>query len=483
MQLLPSIIVSLSKEEQRFFKIYISRMNYGEDRKDSTLFDMIKEKAELFEDQKAATILYGNKDKNSYYRLKNRLLNELNKSLVLQHIEDDDFKIQFYYALFKLFDAKKNQEAAVYYLKQMEKTATQSESYQWLDIIYSEAINFSLKDTDINPLEYIKKRALNNEKLNRLREMDQVLAAISYQLKISQNYATKKTDIFLLLEQIIKKYSDDITIKKNAVFTVKLYRAVSLILMQKEDYEGLRKFIEKAYKEAVKNKLYNKSNHDSKLQMLTFLVNALFKLKEYKNSLVYAEILYKAMLEYDAMLQSKYQFFYNNALVINYSVINIDKAIEVLVKMKSNINKNKVNFYDIFTYINLALCYYKKSNFVDAIKQLISMKTLTIFNTADEHLKLKIDIAEQIIRFEMNDFNIIDYRIQQIKRTYKKLLLSKEAIREYELMKLILLMSKYPDYTRSKKILQLAKSILKINIEMEEFIDYNEWIETKLKLE
>lgn len=482
MQLLPSIIQTLSKEEQRFFKIYISRMNYGEERKDIALFDMIRESIENFDDQKAAITLYGDKDKNSYYRLKNRLLTELNKSLMLQHIEDDEFKIQFYYSLYKLFDAKKNQEAAVYYLKQMEKAAIQAENYQWLDIVFSETINFSLKDTDINPIDYIKKRDENSNKLNRLKEMDQVLAAISYQLKISQNYSTKKTDVFLLLEQIIKKYSDDTTLKKDAVFSIKLYRAVSLILMQKEDYLGLKNFIEKAFKEAVKNKIFNKHNHDSKLQLLTFLVNALFKLKEYKNSLSYAEVLHKSMLEFDAMLQSKYQFFYNNALVINYSVIDIDKAITVLIEMKASIKKNKENFYDIFTYINLALCYYKKSKFDDAIKQLITMKTLDVFDNADEHLQLKIDIAEQIIRFEMNDFDIIDYRIQQIKRTYKKLLLSKEASRENEVMKVILLMSKTPNFKTNNKVLTIAKSILKLTTQMEEFIDYDDWLKNKLNL-
>ncbi|MEI6313153.1 MAG: hypothetical protein WCP57_12900 [Bacteroidota bacterium] len=481
MQILQSIIQSLSKEELRYFKIYISRLNYGEDRKDITLFEMFKEKAESLDEDEAARLLYGGKDKNAYYRLKNRLLQELNKSLVLQHIEEEDSKIQFFYALYKLFDTKKNKEAAAYYLKQMEKIATEQKNYQWLDILYSEAINFSLKDTDINPLEYIKKRAANYEVLNRLREMDQVLAAISYQLKISQNYSRKKNDIFLLLEQMIKKYSDDSSLKKDAVFTIKLYRAVSLILMTKEDYEGLRNFTEKTYKDALKNNIFNKSNHDSKLQMLTFLVNALFKLKEYKLSLSYAEELRKAMMEYDKMLEKKYEFFYHNTLVINYSVIDIDKAISLLLDMKNNIKKNKMTFYDIFTFINLALCYYKKNRFDDAIKQLISMKTQDVFKNADEHLRLKIDIAEQIIRFEINDFDIIDYRVNQIRREFKKLLLQEEAQRENEMLKLIVGISKSPDYYSQKKWQQVAKNIMKIETDIEEFIDYNEWIQKKFK--
>ncbi len=481
MNILQSMIQSLQKEEQRFFKIYISRVNHGEDRKDIALFDMYKEQKELFDEEVASNILYGKKDKNSYYRLKNRLQTELNKSLILQHIEDDEFKIQFYYSLYKLFEIKKNKELSSYYLKQLEKTATQSDDFQWLDIIYSEAINFSLKDTEINPLEYIKKRADNNDKLSRLREMDQVLAAVSYQLKISQNYSKKKKDIFALLESMISKYSADATLKKDAVFTIKLYRAVSLILMQKEDYTGLRDYSEKIYTEAIKQKLFNKSNHDSKLQMLTFLVNALFKLKDHKNSLLYAEELRKSMLEHNHLLEKKYEFFYNNALVINYSVIDMDKALTVLLKMKGNIDAKNITFYDIFTYINLALCYYKKKNYDDAIKQLITMKTLDVFKNGDIHLRLKIDVAEQIIRYELSDFEIIEYRMNQMKREFKTLLTTKEAKRENEMIKLILLMSKSPNYATQKKIKDLAQSICKIDTDIEEFIEYNEWIQQKFK--
>jgi hypothetical protein len=481
MNILQSIIHTLNKEEQRYFKIYISRMNYGKDRKDISLFDMLRENNEEFDENIAVATLYGTKDKNSYYRLKNRLLTEVNKSLILQHIEDDEYKIQYYYSLFKLFDAKKNKEVAAYFLKQMEKTASASENYQWLDILYSEVINFSLKDTEINPIEYINKRAENYEKLNRLREMDQVLAAISYQLKISQNYSQKKNDIFILLEKIIEKYSEDTSLKKDALFTIKLYRAVSLILLQKEDYKGLKEFTEKAYKDALKQKIFNRTNHDSKLQMLTFLVNALFKLKDYKNSLIYADILKKAMLEYDKLHYQKYEFFYNNTLVINYSVIDIDKAIDILKKMQESIDKKHMVFYDVFTYINLSLCYYKKNKYDDAIKQIIKVKTFDVYKNADEHLRLKIDIAEQIIRFEMTDYEIIDYRIQQIKREFKKLLTSQEALRENEMLKLLLLMSKTPDFAINKKLLKIAKETIAIETEIEEFIDYNEWILKKFK--
>jgi hypothetical protein len=60
-------------------------------------------------------------------------------------------------------------------------------------------------------------------------------------------------------------------------------------------------------------------------------------------------------------------------------------------------------------------------------------------------------------------------------------LTSQEALRENEMLKLLLLMSKTPDFAINKKLLKIAKETIAIEIEIEEFIDYNEWILKKFK--
>ena len=71
--------------------------------------------------------------------------------------------------------------------------------------------------------------------------------------------------------------------------------------------------------------------------------------------------------------------------------------------------------------------------------------------------------------------------MNQMKREFKTLLTTKEAKRENEMIKLILLMSKSPNYATQKKIKDLAQSICKIDTDIEEFIEYNEWIQQKFK--
>lgn len=480
MNILSTIIQGMNKEEIRFYKIYTNRIQTDAEKKDVLLFDLIRSQADAFDDHNAANALYGKSDKNSYYRLKNRLLTEVGKSLAIQYLDEDEHKISFYFILYRLMVQKNNQLAAQYYIKQCEKLALTFEKLQWLDVIYTEMIQFSLSDIDINPIDYIQKRSDNYEKLRKQKDMDQVLAAVTYEIKVTQNYSRRKKDIFEHLEKMLKQFSNDASLLNDATFRLKLYRAICLSLLQKEEYQALLQFTEKAYNEALRDKIFNKNNHDQKLQLLTYIVNAYFKLKEYDKSLLYATRLHKAMNEHKQMLYSKYEFFYLNALVINYSVVNIKKAIDVLIQMQQNIDPNKMQFYDVFIFINLALCYYKQEQYDHAIKQLIRVQTFEIFNSADEYLRLKVEIAELIIRLEMDDNDIIQYRIQQIHRSYKKLLQDDVVKREKYVLQLLVLMLKSINIKKDNKISKMCKFVESLPIDSEEIIDYNEWMKKKV---
>ena len=43
-------------------------------------------------------------------------------------------------------------------------------------------------------------------------------------------------------------------------------------------------------------------------------------------------------------------------------------------------------------------------------------------------------------------------------------------------------MSKTPNFKTNNKVLTIAKSILKLTTQMEEFIDYDDWLKNKLNL-
>src|SRR6185503_2819470 len=109
MDILSSIISDVAKEDVRFYKLFANRMYYSHDRKDLQLFDYVYQSGEQFDEEKIICRLYHGGDKNSYYRLKHRLLNHVNKSLLLQYSDTDEaMSILSHLSLYKFHFARNN---------------------------------------------------------------------------------------------------------------------------------------------------------------------------------------------------------------------------------------------------------------------------------------------------------------------------------------------------------------------------------------
>src|SRR5882757_10223398 len=141
MDILNQVIEGMNKEQVRFFKLFIARSRDVESRKDAELFDFIRKTGENYDEQKIHKRLYAEDSKNSFYRLKHRLLQDLNKSLMIQHFDDDQVVyILHLLALEKYYYNKNNIQCAIYFLKKAEAEASRIENYELLDIIYGEFI-------------------------------------------------------------------------------------------------------------------------------------------------------------------------------------------------------------------------------------------------------------------------------------------------------------------------------------------------------
>ena len=139
------IIDTLTKEESRNLSIFLNRTNAHNDRKDVLLFDFIRKNKNEPDEQQILSKLYKNSiDKNSFYRLKNRLLNEINKSLLLLHFGKTEYIVVVNcITLSKVFTEKNNYKIAFEYLIQAEQKGVKNEFFDLLDLIYSDLIKLS----------------------------------------------------------------------------------------------------------------------------------------------------------------------------------------------------------------------------------------------------------------------------------------------------------------------------------------------------
>ncbi len=486
MDILNLIITGMNKEQVRFYKLFISRSGDSGDRKDALLFDFIRKSGEDYDESKIHLKLYGKDDKNSFYRLKHRLLQDVNKSLMVQHFDDDEqVHVLHILALFKFHFNRNNIKAALYFLRKAETEAKKIDNPELLDIIYSEFIRLSHDMVTVDPQEYIRLRKQNQEQISYLRTIDDILAVVSYKMKITQNFSENENPVIPLLQKTLKEYSKDKELNKSPKLRFKIYHAVSQILLQKRSYKPLEEYLLSIYNEFEKEKLFNKSNHDTKLQMLVFIINTLFKNNKLKESLQYTAKLKSAMDEHQRMFFDKYLFFHYNSLVINYSKLDKEKAIEILNEMKENEKIRSTPFYEMFVYLNLAVTYFDKKDFHQSIRSLNKIYMLEGYKTADRSLQFKIGIAELIIRFELKDEDMVEYKIKQVKKDFKEFFSKKENLREKEMVTIINRMIESENIRKDKTLQQHLQVILNDNKDRDssdsEIINYKNWLLGKME--
>ena len=475
------IISSLNKEEKRFFKIFTNRTLKSDNRKDIILFDYLNTK-KIIDDSELLKKL-NLKNKNSLYQLKNRLYKDLNKSMLLQHFdkEKDLFSLSNI-LLSRVYKRKGNLGLAYKFLKKAEEKALLNEAFELIALIYNEVLKLAYELVTIDVEKYIDKQRKNKKKLDIAQEMDLVLAAVMYKIKTAQNFNTDK-DIFFLLNQTLEKFLKNKLISDSPKFRIKVFQAVSRGLLQKKNYIELEKYLLKTYSSFKKDNLFNKTNHDNKLMMLTYITNSLYKNKKYEKSLEFANELKSEMLRFDNMLYNKFLFFYYNALVINYSTLNKTKALEVLSQAKENIIIKNLPTFGVFIYLNTALIYFDLGNFKISKKNISRLILQKDFMNLDKSFKMQIYMAELIITYSTKEFDQLESKIIYLKSKFKTSL--SENKRDSKLIEilsdLIFCNNIYADKKLQNKIKSLINKISDDESDDQDIISYNYWLKNITK--
>ena len=468
---LDTIVQSLSKEEIRFFKLFLKRTD-NKNRKDVDLFDLIRRKNGDYTTKDALKILKTNP--NNYYQVKNRLYHELNNSMVWQHIWKDKQSKSFSFVLLsRVYKNKGELELSFDYLKKAEKEAIDSELYEVLSIIYSEIIEISHELLSVDLDHYIELKRDNIKILSEIDEMDLLLAKIMYDIKTKQNFGKSDGSLVKLIKAKYGNISKDKNLVNSPRFRIRLFKMYSRLLLQERDYQSLEKFLIESYNEFGTDKLFNRSNHNEKLTLLTYLSNCLYKTKKYKQSLKYSEELLSGMKEYDCFLHDKYLFYYYNILVLNYAKTDKEKALDYLNKASRSEVITKLPSYNAFIYLNHSLIYYYQNNFKESQKNIARLIMQEDFLLLDKSFQLKILVTELMIRMLVSNKNLDD-KIAGINKNYKSLLLEENYIREKKMIDLIFKKISDGDVVDNKE--DLLSSMSDSDSEDLDIISYNSWL-------
>jgi hypothetical protein len=487
MNILQHMIGFMNKEEVRHFKLFANRTNASGQRKDLALFDYIRSTYPEYDEDRIQNKLYGEGDKNTLYRLKNRLLEDVSKSLALQYFESTDYNsILNQIALARLFQERNQPDLALHFLTRAEKKAVELETYELLDLVYNELIRLSQETLEINPKVYIPRRKANRAKLFRLQEIDDILAEVVYTVKTSQNFSGREFGKLDNLQKKLDELSKDPEFRSSTQLRFRIYHILSRIMLQKQDFLSLEKYLLKSYAIFEKQKLFNKSNHETKLQMLTYLINSLFKNNKFDLSFKYTESLKKAMAEFGGMLQEKYLFYYYNSLVIYYSATDRSKAIRILEEAKESPVIRKLPSYSVFIFINLCTLNFDNKDFKQALRNLVKLCLEPGFKNLDVGLRFKVHVAELMIRYELADFDFVEHKLEQIKKEFSSQLQKPGFARQQKMMAILKAMTASTSIKNDKPLLAQINKLLNAKHSAEEaqsdLLNYNEWLRAKASL-
>jgi len=487
MDILNQIIEKLSKEEIRNFKLFYGRSGSVTERKDLALFNYIRSSGNKFDESKAISKLeYNQEDKNSYYRLKNRLIEDIGDSLLLLHTHKNElYELLQFVQLFYVYYSRNLYKTCLFYLRKAERLANSIENYELLDVVYANFIRLSANMIEIEPSTYIEKRSKNAVTIANLRELDDILATLSYRLKVSQNFGSQDKDLLKQLQAKVRDISKRTTSVFGKNLEARIYHALSKIFLQQHNYPALEKLVKETFQKFEKEKWFDKSNHELKLQMLTYCANALYKNQKFKESLEYAEKLGDEIQAFNKLHFEKYLFFYYNARYINYSVLDPVQALKVLEEFEKEMRKKENTYYDFFIYLNRAATLYDIGRYKDSLKSLVRLYINDSYEKADKSFKLKIEVCELIITFESGDTETLLYRLAQVKKTFASLKNEPQFKRDFEIIQLIEDMSSSPDYKRDERIQKKIAQMLKAKFDAAEsdaeIIKYQRWLTEKLK--
>jgi tetratricopeptide (TPR) repeat protein len=475
----------LNKEELRFYKIYSQRYASGKDGLGARLLDLMRRDTNEEEDEAIFRKLYGETgDKNTYYRLKNRLQEDLCDTLTLLHFDKEEPNdIHRLICVYNILYKKDKFELAYYFLRKAEKKAQQTDNFELLDLIYTNIVKLSNEIISINPEEYVARQTENAQMINRMRQMDQVLAVLNYRIKVTQNFQKGNENLLKLVDKTVKDFAKDKTINENRSFQIKIYRAISQAMVQKQQYKGLEAFLLKTYAEFKRKNWFDRDTHDTHLQMLVYIVNALLMQKKFDEALQYCKFLNIEMKEYDMVLYDKFIFFYYNSLIIIYQENDNAKALSTLNEFEHVNRKTKNSFYEQFIFLNRALIYFYMGRFDEAVRTLVKLYVNDYYKQADRSFKLKIEIAEVIMQYEAGDNDTVERRIKQIRKSYKDLLKDELLKNDRSILDILQSLSLLENKKLDTKIIRKINDLVDVLTEdgATHVIKYTTWLESLIK--
>jgi hypothetical protein len=432
LDVLEKVIFSLTSDEVRRFKILSNRFKADDEKKLIILFDTIRSEKFSNDEQEIVKDLYeanNAQTRNRYYRLRNKLLENIEKSLTFYHFKYKD-SIHAYYdiQLSIMFRERGGYQLALYFLKKAEKKAKELDQFNILEQIYQEYTQLALKDIEIDIEEILQRRKANLEKVKIQRRNTEAVAIITQQLKKS-NFSREKASVIEMLEKTQKNIEETAEIFHSAEGKIQIFRTVSALLLQKDAYAQLVTYARNTIQEFESRNLFNNDNHAERLLMRLWLVNALFKTSRFHDAEAELETFEKEMAMYRRQNYFTYLFHYTNTRINVWKCLGkIKEAGNLIAESLATKELRSEPEHELYLMRSLADQHFNLREYSQALEILETIKKLPGFRLLGDEARMYLDLFEMVVNVDAGHYDFVPAHAREFRKNYRKLL--KSALHE-----------------------------------------------------
>jgi len=483
---LTNLIKSLSVSESRNFTYHSNIFYENSDKHFTRLYDALKkEKADEY-DENLLNIIDYTGTPAAFSRLKNRLIEKIEGSLLQLHAKKhSEFKVYHYLQLYQLACDKLQFQNAKEYLKKAKKTALKIENYELLLIISRKLVNIVNVQLKEDPTEYIQEQQQLIKMVNSILQLDQLIASIQYELT-QTNFLSQRHDIIQKINELSQQLMTDEYFKNSAQAKLKVYQSVRSILLQKRDFEALATYLIQSLKDFEQHEIYTKDNSEKKVVHMVWIINSLLKTKQYHILPDYVNQLFDYISLYDRKNYEKYIWFcYQSRLVQYIYSKQLHKGVELLLKFEQEELPHQPPSVAFYFNRNLCALYFCNNQLNKSLEQLAMVIADVNFNKLSEELQLRMLILEIIIHTETGNVEYPLSRIREIKRKFNPLLKEDNHIRDRQFVNILMTILKKPAPFTIDKFVNKVNDFIEHSPEFEpgsnEIIDYAIWLKAKIE--
>lgn len=488
------IVSKLTKEEKRHFKLYLSRIKLSGDKqhKAELLFDMVNQQVGKSHadsrtgDEELSAKLYINGDKNSFYQLKNRLLSDLEKSLLMLHSDlSDRIGIMTRMAIAELYAYKSLYKEAFDILRQIERKAAKAGHYDLLATVYDLIVKMAFNYDSIDLETYMRKQIQNLEQYQILLQTDHLIKTLSYRL-IKSNFEARDAAIAQTLADIQQTLSIRKDLLESPKIQLEIHNTVRRILLQKQDFAALEEYLIAGLRDFEQQQIFKKETHVHKIVTIVWILNTLLKNGKFQMMPTYTDLLLDALNAYGKFYYEKYIWTYYQCLITQHFYSNESEQAAALLENLATTSPHADGtlYYDTFVHANLSTIYYCQGQLRKAMTKLTPLLQKDSFGKQSAELQLRISLLEIILHYENADFSYIDYKINDLRHTYKDLLHQETHYRESEFLKLLKKCINSPKPFADERIVKMIQNFIAksptFSPGSNEFINYQIWLSTKI---